>query len=71
MTNEDLNELTAQRVEVLYDQSFASILASFSAAVFLSIVLWGQVKLSNIVTWITIVSVLTGVRLFLVFKYNI
>lgn len=70
-SEEELAQLRARQVEVLYEQSIPAITAALTAAIVVVAILWNQVRHERLFTWLLVYLFVMGVRYFWVYRYNV
>ena len=66
----ELIQFGNKRIDVLYEQSLPTIIASQTAAIILLFILWGHSEISSLVIWFGLFLLLTGVRLYGIYSYK-
>lgn len=70
LDDEELVQLKARQVEVLYEQSIPAITAALTAAIVIVAILWNQVDKIRLLGWLGFYFVLTCGRYYSVYRYK-
>lgn len=64
------NDITTERVRILYGRAFASINTALAASLIISYIVWGAIDVPVLLTWLGFMFAIALVRYWLLFDYN-